>query len=220
MQADDDELEEGFTRPAQVPGQAESRASKLALDALLAARQAQPDPGWQVADPEPVAWEAMYRDLLAEQVEIKRDGRPSKWVARWDWRKALYIAWSCVPSSKRWPKFEVQLIDLLGITNTATIRKWKAGDPEIEKRIEAGPKRLLMGHVADVLEALVKVAIDPSPEAHRDRRLFLEMTKQYDPKGTLALSGSLAVGDIDELLEDEEQAAVEKALREMAEQKA
>lgn len=211
-----DVLEPGFTREANVPGQAESRASKARLDALLAARRAQPTGEWEVASPEPVAWESMYYDLLAEQIEVTKADGSVKLAPRWDWRKALYIAWNCLPPSKRWPRHENQLIDLLGLANTATFRKWKAGDPEIEKRIEAGPKRLLMGHVAEVMEALVRVAKDASPQAHQDRKLFLEMTGQYNPKGMVALAGAVAVGDIDELLGDEEQTAVAEALKKLA----
>ena len=55
-----DELEPGFVLPAAVPGQAESRASKARLDALLEARRAQPAAvEWEAASNEPVAWEAM-----------------------------------------------------------------------------------------------------------------------------------------------------------------
>lgn len=213
------DVEPGFTAPENAPGQAESRASRERLEALLDARRARPEPQWAEATEEPVAWEAMYRDLLEERVEVKREGKPSRWVARWDWRKALYIAWSCVPSKKRWPRFEIELIEVLGLTNTATIRRWKLADPEIEKRIEAGPKKLLGDHIADVMQALVTVAIDPTPQAHQDRKLFLELTGQYNPKGTIDLKGALAVGEIDEMLTDEEQAALEKTLKELAAQK-
>lgn len=189
----------GFTAPASAPGQAESRASRARLDALLEARRAKPEPEVEVADPEPVAWEAMYYDLLAEK---DADGRP-----RWDWRKALYIAWNCVPASKRWPKHEIQLIDLLGLTNTRTIRQWKANDPEIEERIKEGPKLLLGGHVANVLEALVRVATQADPKAHQDRKLFLEMTGQYKPRGTVELMGEdggpIEYRDVNELSDEE-----------------
>ncbi|RIK41624.1 MAG: hypothetical protein DCC55_11445 [Chloroflexi bacterium] len=214
-----DELEPGFLLPANVPGQAESRASKARLDAILEARRARPtSPEWTETSGEPLAWEAMYYDLLAEKVEVKKPDGSVTQGPRWDWRKALYIAWSCVPPSKRWPRFETDLIDLLGLTNTATIRKWKASDPEIEDRIREGPKKLLGGHIAEVLEALVEVAKLPDPKAHQDRRLFLEMTEQYSPKGTVGVVGAVATGDIDDLLSEEEQAAVEKALKEMAAQ--
>lgn len=201
------EIEPGFTASENLPGQAQSRASKLLLDDLLAARQAHPDTDWQVADPEPVAWEAMYRDLLEEKTEALKPDGSTKLVPRWDWRKALYIAWNCVPTSKRWPKHEVQLIELLGLANTATIRKWKASDPEIEQRIAAGPKKLLGDHIADVLEALVKVATQNDAKAHQDRKLFLEMTGQYKPRGALEMMGEdggpIEYREADELSDDE-----------------
>jgi hypothetical protein len=214
-----EELEPGFLVPANVPGQAQSRTSKARLDAILETRRARPTKQeWAEASAEPLAWEAMYYDLLEEKVETKLPNGAVKLVARWDWRKALYIAWSSVPASKRWPRFESELIDLLGLNNTATIRKWKASDPEIEQRILAGPKKLLGNHIAEVLEALVTVAKDPDPKSHPDRRLFLELTGQYNPKGTLGVVGAVATGDMDDLLSEEEQMAVEKALKELAAQ--
>lgn len=198
-QKDENSDNSGFTAPENVPGQAESRVSKARLDALLDARRARPEEEWEEASPEPVAWEAMYYDLLAEKTA---DGR-----ARWDWRKALYIAWNCVPSSKRWPKYEIELIDILGLTNTRTIRQWKQNDPEIEKRIQEGPKALLMGHVADVLEALVRVATQANSKAHQDRKLFLEMTGQYKPAGKVEVTGEdggpIEYRDVNELSDEE-----------------
>lgn len=172
----------GFTAPANVPGQAESRASKERLDGLLAAKRRRPEPTWEEATAEPVPWEALYRDLLEERTP---DGK-----LRWDWRKALYIAWSCVPTRQRWPKYEYELAtDFLGLTNTRTIREWKRKDPEIEVRIAEGPKKLLLGYVADVMEALVMVATQADAKAHQDRKLFLELTGQYKPAGKLELMG-------------------------------
>lgn len=179
----------GFIASANAPGQAESRASKARLDALLAARKAKPEPEWEAASPEPVAWEEMYYELLEERIDVPQPDGSAKSQPRWDWRKALYIAWHCVPASKRWPKYEIQLIDLLGLANTRTIRQWKAKDPEIEERIAAGPKKLLGEHVADVLEALVTVAKQPDAKSYQDRKLFLEITGQYKPTGKMELTG-------------------------------
>jgi hypothetical protein len=190
----------GFTAPENAPGQAASRASKDRLDALLAARLAKPDAAWAEASEVPVAWEALYRDLLEERTP---DGK-----LRWDWRKALYIAWNCLPTSQRWPKYEYELAtDFLGLTNTRTIREWKLKDPEIEERIAAGPKRLLIGYVADVLEALVLVATTADAKAHQDRKLFLELTGQYKPAGKVELTGEgggpIDVRDVGELSDEE-----------------
>jgi hypothetical protein len=174
--------------------------SKERLEGLLAARRALPEPSFAEATPEPVAWEALYRDLLEERTA---DGK-----LRWDWRKALYIAWSCVPTGQRWPKYEYELAsDFLGLTNTRTIREWKLKDPEIEERIAAGPKRLLLGHVANVLEALVLVATQADAKSHPDRKLFLELTGQYKPAGKVELTGEgggpIDVREVGELSDEE-----------------
>lgn len=168
----------GFTAPESAPGQAESRAGKLRLEALLATMA------------EPPAWRMIYEDLMRERVDIldaqgKASGRTR---ARWDWRKALYIAWSCVPREKRWPKFERELAGLLGLSNTSTIRHWREKDPEIDEFIRRLPQQMLLEHVTDVFDALVFVAKTPDPKAFQDRRLFLKMTGNYQPSGSLAVS--------------------------------
>lgn len=183
-----DEIESGFLLPENVPGQASSREHKARLDSLLEARRARPELQLETASNEPAPWEDFWRDLMEEKTaEGKR---------RWDWRKALYIAWHCVPTSKRWPKHKYELMDMLGV-NDATARKWRQVDPEIDERIASGPKRLLGDHVANVLEALVTVAEKAEASSFQDRKLFLEMTEQYKPKGELALEGLLGSIEID-----------------------
>lgn len=163
----------GFTAPAAAPGQAESRRGKAALDALLTEAT------------EPPEWKDLYEKLLDERVE--RDGMIAP---KWDWRKALYIAWSVVPKAKRQPPTEDELAVLLNLKNTRTIRQWKQKFPEIEERIAVLPKHLLLTHLADVYEAMVTVAKMPVPAAHQDRRLFLELTGDYAPKSNLQHTGS------------------------------
>ena len=87
------QVEEGFTASPNVPGQEQSHESKAGLEAWLAEQEAVP------------AWLGMYRDLLAERTETKRP--------RWDWRKALYIAWSATPRNNRWPKNHNELASFL-----------------------------------------------------------------------------------------------------------
>ncbi len=156
------ELEPGFTRDANVPGQEKSRESKSKLDLWL-----------EKQDPKP-AWVRAYQELVSERSE--------KNTPRWDWRKALYIAWACLPRSKRNPATEQDLVDLLGLANTATIRKWKANDPEINQRIQEMPRLMVLDAVGDVMEALVHVAKTQNPQAHPDRKLFLEIAGVYVPR--------------------------------------
>lgn len=159
----------GFTAPLNAPGQDESRRGKAALDALLTTCTEVPE------------WKALYERLLEERIE--RDGAASG--ARWDWRKALYIAWSVVPKARRKPATEEELAVLLNLKNTRTIRTWKQKFPEIEERIAQLPKQMLVGHLADVYDALVTVAKMPSPAAFQDRKMFLELTGDYVQKGNV-----------------------------------
>lgn len=163
--------ERGFTTSPLAPGQVESRLAKRDMDRWLATLQERREA--------PPAWLEFYDALLDERGE---DGR-----RRWDWRKALFIAWSCVPRQQRQPRTLTELASMLGLRPSA-IRKWRAADPEIEERISSGPRRMLMEHVADVFDALVKVASEADPRAFQDRRLFLEITGNYHPSGSLAVS--------------------------------
>lgn len=175
----------GFTAPPAAPGQAIGRSSKAALDEWLSELKEQP------------TWRSLYDELLAERVPVMgpdgqqrktKRGKP-RFKPRWDWRKALFIAWYCVPKEKREPRTQEELAKLLGLTNTRTIRVWRQKDPEIDERIAAIPKQKLMEHVADVMDAMVVVAKMPVPAAHQDRKLFFEMTGQHDPKGTIDIQG-------------------------------
>ena len=170
----------GFTAPVEAPGQPESRAGKARLDALLAGAEVKAE------------WQELYEDLLHERVDVvDAQGRPTgRTKPRWDWRKALYIAWSCAPRDKRWPRFERELASLLGLSNTSTIRHWREKDPEIDERIRSLPAAMLLDHVADVMAALVEVAKQPDPKAHQDRKMFLEITGNYQSTGSLAVSMS------------------------------
>lgn len=160
----------GFTAPFNAPGQAESRASKHALDAWFDELSTKP------------AWYDLYQELLAERTE---EGK-----ARWDWRKALYIAWASLPARLRQPSTQEELAtDYLGLTTDRTIRDWKAKDAGIEERIADGPKRMLLGRLADIMDASIQVATDPIPSATPERRMLLEIAGIYKPKEGREISG-------------------------------
>ena len=155
-----DSVETRFPASEDTPGQGESRT---AYQRFVEGR------------PEDLAWWADYLELRA---------------AGWDWRKAVYIAWASSPLRERWPGTQSELAtDVLGLRSDRTIRKWKEKFPEIEDVIavyQAGP---LMAHRRDAFEALVAVATTPEPGAHSDRKLFFEMTGDYRPRGTVAVTG-------------------------------
>lgn len=189
---------------AALPGQAESRLSKAALGQWLGEQQRLGHP--------PPAWLELYDALLEERGP---DGK-----ARWDWRKALFIAWSCVPRAQREPKTVQELANMLGV-RPSTVRKWRSQDPEITERISAAPRRMLLEHVADVYAALVEVATTPDPRAFQDRRLFLELAGDYKPSAAVSLDGRMDLDgqmdvthDISKLTEDQlrDLAAIAEAL--------
>ena len=108
----------------------------------------------------------------------------------WDWRKAAYIAWASSPAKERWPaNQELLASNVLGLKSDRTIRKWRENDATIDDRVALMQIEPMMKHRRDVIEALVRVAMVPHPKAHQDRKLFLEMTGDYKPRGALALTG-------------------------------
>jgi len=169
----------GFTAPPAAPGQDVSRLKKRELDQHLA--------GLQVRDEAPPTWMELYDALLDERDE---EGK-----RRWDWRKAMFIAWSCTPKDQRDPKTLGGLARRLGVA-TSTMREWRYKDPEIERRISELPRLLLMEHVASVYQALATLAATPDPKTFQDRRLFLELTGQYSPKAGVILGGEVQVATV------------------------
>lgn len=159
----------GFPASIDTPGQLESRAARARLDEMLARMETKPD------------WYGMWSDLLEERWPDNNQRR------RWQWRTALYIAWSCVPRDRRWPRTKLELANLMGCAESA-FRVWRHKDPEIDERIRSLPATMLLEHVAGVFDALATVAQQADPRAFQDRRLFLEITGNYQPSGNLAVS--------------------------------
>jgi hypothetical protein len=124
-----------------------------------------------------------YRDFLPTL-----EGRPWKDVylqlraEGWDWRKAVFIAWSAMPSSKRVPKTQKELAAMLGLSGDKTFRNWMAKRPEMQARIEAFTVSLAGAALADVMEAWSEVAKQTDPKAHQDRITFLRWRGVYKPK--------------------------------------
>ena len=194
--------EPGFTAPLNVPGQIQSRASRKEFEALLE------DP----PDDDPFAREGVLQLSEAYFRQMESGENDDKW----DWRKHAYVAWACIPKNLRYPKTINEFAALVGLTNASTIRKWRAKDPEIPERIASLPRLMLNQHVSNVLHALTTVAADPVPQSHQDRKLFLEITGVYDPKNNINLRGVVGTIELDDPLDDDEQAAVERILKEVA----
>lgn len=155
-----------FPAPADTPGQAQSRSAYAAL-------------------PEVAATAPWWEDYLALRQETDARGK-----ARWDWRKAVYIAWASLPDSRRWPPTQKELATaVLGLADDRTIRKWRAKDPGLDDRVAGLTSAVLFKHRANVFDALISVAASPEPNAHKDRKLFLELTGDYQPRQAIALTG-------------------------------
>ena len=146
---------DGFTVSANVPGQAVSRMSKAELDA------------WIVGQESPPAWLNLYDELLAD--------------GKWDWRKCLYVAWSCLPTRLRWPGTVAELADLMGLKNTATIRHWRRNDQTIEQEIRERRVGLVHDHVGELLQAAIDCAVGDGKDGHQDRKMLLEVAGIYRP---------------------------------------
>lgn len=216
--------EVGFTAAPNAPGQAESRESRLLFDAWLNGLQERTEEGKDDDGLQRRFYEEfrfLYDELINEREAITdedgkplvdKKGRPKTKLVR-DWRKAAYEAWSSLPASLRQPKTITELADQLGLRNTATIRHWRQKDPEIEARFRRRLTQRLMEYAPDVLMALVAVASETDSKGHQDRKLFLQLTGFLEEK--TAVEGTLHLA-IDDPLSDEEQSAVEEALKKAA----
>lgn len=108
-----------------------------------------------------------------------------------NWRIWVYVAWAGSPLRNRDPATEEELArEVLGCTDRA-IRNWKSRTwtdekekalPTIEEAIAWTQAAPLLQHRRDVIEALVTVATKHDHLAHPDRKMFLTMTGDYNPK--------------------------------------
>lgn len=107
----------------------------------------------------------------------------------WDWRKAVFIAWSASPANKRSPATQNELAtQVLGLTSDRVLRKWRAEQPEIEQEIVRMQAAPLLRHRRDIFDALVASAKDPDPKSHQDRKLALELMGDYKPRAQADVS--------------------------------
>jgi len=124
----------------------------------------------------------------------------------WDWRKAAYIAWAAMPVDGRWPATQEALArQVLGLNSSRSIRGWRQKNPAIDERVASLLVESLMDARADVIDALKAVASTHAAAAHRDRKLFLEMTQLYKPEMALTLNKA---GEDPRELSDEELRAI------------
>ena len=146
-----------FPATAITPGQPASRSAHAALH----------DQG------ERWPWWADYQAIRNEFAHFR------------NWRIWVYLAWASQPQDRRQPATEAELArDVLGCT-TRAIRNWKGKDygelASIEQAIAYLQAAPLLRYRRDIFDALVEVARTPDPKAHSDRKLALEMMRDYTP---------------------------------------
>lgn len=132
-----------------------------------------------------------YAELLAafegsdwwdDYLELSRRG--------WDWRKAVYIAWSAAPYASRNPPTKGRLAtEILGLASERVFSTWEKKHPEINDEIARMQAAPLLRHRRDIFNALATSASDPDPRNHQDRKLALEMMGDYKQKSQTEISG-------------------------------
>lgn len=132
-----------------------------------------------------------YHQLLKEMEKYPWWQDYQELVARgWDWRKAVYIAWFVTPANDRVPKTQEEMAtQVLGLTSDRVIAKWLKQYPEIEQEIVRMQAAPLLRHRRAIYDALVTVATTPSPQAHQDRKLALELMGDYKPGNRVQVEG-------------------------------
>lgn len=114
-------------------------------------------------------------DWWQDYLELTRRG--------WDWRKAIYIAWSAAPSATRIPVTQEELaLTVLGLASDRVIGTWRKRNPEMDDEIARMQAAPLLRHRREIYDALVTCASDPDPKSHQDRKLALEMLGDYKPR--------------------------------------
>ena len=120
LEAQDQVKKDAFPASILTPGQDESRMAYSRLEAI------------NQANPGEIPWWEIYQTLRM----------------RWDWRKAVFIAWSVMPLGRRWPRtIEELATSVLGLRSARVIRKWRHNDPNIDLEIEQVRTMMLGGYL-------------------------------------------------------------------------
>lgn len=128
----------------------------------------------------------------------------------WPWRQAVFILWAAMPREQRRPSTQGELAtEVLGLASDRVIREWKGENPALDAEVAKVAAGALMRHRPEVYRALIESASNPSPRAHADRKLALELMGDYDPKLGLTLRREEPRAEDLSRLSDEELMALE-----------
>lgn len=99
----------------------------------------------------------------------------------WPWRVAAYIAWASTPKGAREPKTQDELARFhLGLSSDRAIVTWKNKNPLIEQMVHKLQGSPLWKHRAEIITAMVAVAVKPDAKGHQDRKMALKLMGDLD----------------------------------------
>lgn len=102
----------------------------------------------------------------------------------WPWRVAAYIAWASTPKMAREPRTQDELARLhLGLSNDRAISTWRGKNPMIDQMVHKLQGSPLWKHRAEIITAMVAVAVKPDAKGHQDRKMALKMMGDLDEDG-------------------------------------
>lgn len=99
----------------------------------------------------------------------------------WHWRVAVYIAWASTPKISREPRTQEELAcNHLGLSSDRAITTWRTKNPLIDEMVHKLQGSPLWKHRAEIITAMVAVAVKPDPKSHQDRKLALKLMGDLD----------------------------------------
>jgi hypothetical protein len=99
----------------------------------------------------------------------------------WPWRVAAYIAWASTPKGSREPKTQDELArHHLGLSSDRAIVTWRRKNPLIDQMVHKLQGSPLWKHRAEIITAMVAVAVKPDSKGYQDRKMALELMGDFD----------------------------------------
>lgn len=99
----------------------------------------------------------------------------------WPWRVAAYIAWASTPKGSREPKTQDELARYhLGLSSDRAIVTWRSKNPLIDQMVHKLQGSPLWKHRAEIITAMVAVAVKPDAKGHQDRKLAFKLMGDLD----------------------------------------